>query len=199
MIIGLTGASGSGKSTVAGIFAGAGYLISDCDAISRSLDTDTHYVSRIEEAFGSCVISFSLGKKRVDRKALAGKIFGDGAVRGGVELLESISHPIIIDKVKKDVEYAKNTSRSIVIDAPLLFESGLDRLCDITVGVIAPLDVKIKRLCERDGIDESMAHRRFKKQKDDGFLKENCTYIIMNDGEREKLFSSAADIIKRIS
>ncbi|MGN1095528.1 MAG: dephospho-CoA kinase [Eubacteriales bacterium] len=199
MIIGLTGNSGSGKSTVAGIFADSGFFIIDCDAYSRALDSDPEYVSEIEKQFGRSAVSFSNGHKRVDRRALAELVFGASAEKDAVSRLDSISHPMIIAKINAQISLSKAENRSIVIDAPLLFESGLDRICDATVGVIAPENVRIKRLALRDGIGEDVAKKRFSAQKDEAFLKENCDFIINNGDECKELRMRVLEIIKAIS
>jgi len=199
MIIGLTGESGAGKSSVARLLEVFGFCIIDCDGISRTLDTDKAYIAQVEKAFGREVISFCGAHKRVNRKALGEKIFGKNAVRGAVSVLNGISHPIIIKKVHEEIDNAKACGKTAVIDAPLLFESGLDKICDITVGVIASEQSRIKRLCLRDGIDEATAKKRFAAQKDDAFLKANCTHIIVNDADEAALSESVRILIKKLT
>lgn len=199
MIIGLTGASGSGKSTVAKLFSSSGFCVIDCDEISRTLDTDPEYISKIKDAFGASVISFFDGKKRVDRKALAKAVFGDNALPNAVKTIDSISHPMIIEKIKSTVRAGEKSARAFVIDAPLLFDSGLDKMCNVTVGVVAPEKARIARLCLRDGIDEKTAERRFKNQKSDDFIKSNCDFVINNDKTEEELFSLTREVIEKIS
>ena len=199
MIIGLTGESGAGKSTVARLLEMYGFYIIDCDAISRTLDTDREYISAIENAFGPSAVHFSGGVRRINRKALGELVFGKNAVSGGVARLNSISHPIIIAKVHENISLAKAAGKSAVIDAPLLFEAGLDAVCDMTVGVTAPLSVRIARLCARDGIDADMAKKRFANQKNEEFLKEHCTYIISNNGESESLARDVLDLTEKIT
>ena len=199
MIIGLTGESGAGKSTVAKFLEMSGFYIIDCDGISRTLDTDKEYVAQIECAFGAEAIHFSGGRKRVNRKALGAMLFGKDAKSGNVEKLNAISHPIIIAKVHAEIAHATEFGRSVIIDAPLLFESGLDKICDVTVGVRAPMAVRIARLCARDGITEDMARKRFANQKDDAFLRANCTYIILNDGDSETLAARVLSVTEKLA
>ena len=198
MIIGLTGGSGAGKSTVARFLEMYGFCIIDCDAISRTLDTDKDYVSAIEGAFGPAALRFSGGRKHVDRKALGALIFGKDAIPEGVAKINSISHPIILAKVHENIALAKAAGKSAVIDAPLLFETGLDKVCDVTIGVTAPIEARIARLCVRDGINADVAKRRFANQKDENFLKKNCTYIISNDGENEALAAKVLEVTNKI-
>ena len=199
MIIGLTGESGAGKSTVARLLEMNGFYIIDCDAISRSLDTDKGYVTAIERAFGASAVHFYGGIKRVNRKALGALIFGSDAVEGGVAKINAISHPIIIAKVHESIKLAKAAGKSAVIDAPLLFEAGLDKVCDVTVGVTAPIDARIARLCSRDGIGADVAKNRFANQKNEEFLKSHCTYIISNDGGSEALSQKVLAVTQKIT
>lgn len=199
MIIGLTGESGAGKSTVARFLEMYGFCIIDCDAISRTLDTDRKYISEVEEAFGEKALTFSGGVRRIDRKALGAMLFGKDARPGAVEKLNSISHPIIIARVHEEVKKALDAKKCAVIDAPLLFESGLDRICDLTVGVIAPIAARIERLCKRDGITPDMALKRFAKQKDDAFIKAHCTYVIVNDSDSETLSAQVLSLAEKIT
>lgn len=199
MIIGLTGESGAGKSTVARLFDVFGFCIIDCDAISRTLDTDRAYIAEVEKAFGRDVISFCGAQKRVNRKTLGEKVFGKNARTDAVKILNAISHPIIIEKVREGISNAKSCGRTAVIDAPLLFESGLDKICDMTIGVIAPEEVRIARLCTRDDIDADIAKKRFAAQKDEAFLRANCNHIIVNDGDNEALAERVRDVLKILS
>ena len=199
MIIGLTGESGAGKSTVARLLEMNGFYIIDCDAISRTLDTDKNYVAAIERAFGASAVHFYGGVKRVNRKALGTLVFGKDARPDAVAKINSISHPIIISRVHESISLAKAAGKIAVIDAPLLFEAGLDAVCDITVGVTAPQESRIARLCLRDGIDADMAKKRFANQKSEDFLKKNCTYIISNNEGSEALAAKVLDVTKKIT
>ena len=199
MIIGLTGESGAGKSTVAKFLEMYGFYIIDCDAISRTLDTDKKYISEVEAAFGTEATTFAGGTKRINRKALGAMLFGKEARDGAVARLNSISHPIIIAKVHEEIAKANAADKCAVIDAPLLYESGLDKICDITLGVIAPVDVRISRLCARDGISADMARKRFENQKDDDFLKSHCTYIISNGEGSDALAAQVLSVTEKIT
>ena len=94
---------------------------------------------------------------------------------------------------------AKAAGKSAVIDAPLLFEAGLDKVCDVTVGVTAPIDARIARLCSRDGIGADVAKNRFANQKNEEFLKSHCTYIISNDGGSEALSQKVLAVTQKIT
>ena len=147
MIIGLTGSSGSGKSTVAAMFKRAGCHIVDCDAISKRIDKDARYKALVRENFGDGVFDEN---GEISRKKLGAIVFGNAEL---LKKLSAISHPVIIKRVVRAVNRYRKTS-NVVIDAPLLFESGLDAMCDTTVGVVADdrfvgLDLDAGQHCEQ--------------------------------------------------
>ena len=185
MIIGLTGSSGSGKSTVARVFENAGYLIVDCDEISRNIDNDPYYKNAVRESFGDVVFD---GQGRIDRRALGNVVFSDAKK---LELLTGISHPIIKSEVFRRIDRAEKA----VIDAPLLFESGLDKECDITIGVISKGDIRANRVAARDNLDIKDAMIRTSMQKNDDFYRENCVYIIENNGSIDELEKKVSDVL----
>jgi len=191
VIIGLTGSSGSGKSTVALMFKRAGCYIVDCDAISRSIDGDATYKSLVRENFEDEAFD---ERGEISRKKLGEIVFSN---KESIKKLSAISHPIIIGKVMRSVEEYKSRA-NVVIDAPLLFESGLDAVCDTTVGVIADDDIRIERISRRDGLDEETAARRASFQQNTDFYKNNCIFIIENNGDERELEEKFAAVINQI-
>ena len=188
MKIGLTGSSGSGKSTVAAMFLAHGCHIVDCDEISRSIDALPEYKDAVREKFGDGV--FDEGGN-ISRRASGKLVLGNDDL---LAELTSISRPIIKARVAEEIgKYGEK--ENIVIDAPLLFESGLDKICDTTVGVIANAKERARRVSHRDGITVKDAARRVSLQKNADFYEKNCIFIIKNDGtldELEKSFSVVA-------
>lgn len=178
-IIGLTGGSGSGKTAAAKIFEEYGALIVDADKISHEItDSDQKVLAKIKEEFSDEV--FENGK--LLRKALAKVVFGD---KSALEKLNKILHPVIADKIKGIVE---NTDKKIVvIDAPLLFAvKQLVDLCDETVAVCAPVEVRINRIIARDGITREDAERRILSQTSQEKIAAMADVVITNDGDMEK-------------
>ena len=90
----------------------------------------------------------------------------------------------------------KDGAKVAVIDAPLLFESGADKLCDITLGIVAPYRTRLRRIIKRDGIDKKSAKLRLDAQPDDVFFKERCTHIIANNGNLSALIKKAKAFIE---
>lgn len=185
-VIGITGTSGSGKTTVCNIIE-ENYNIKriDADKIAKELaQKGTEYFNEIVEYFGENILQNADENLQIDRKKLANIIFYDDIKR---KKLNELTQKHVVKNINEKIEeYAKSES-AIVLDVPLLFESGLDKKCDTTIGVIANESLKIKRICKRDNIDKDIAERRILALKSDEFLIQNCTNIITNNGDEEEI------------
>lgn len=191
MIIGLTGPSGAGKSTVAGMFVTAGFRHIDCDAIVHALGNEPAYRDAIAATFGE---SFLQGGA-VDRKKLGALVFSDPAA------LDRLNHavaPLISEKIERVLSEAKAAGEDAVLDAPLLFEYALDRICDVTVGVVASEKVLLSRLALRDGKTEAELRGRLASQKPTSFFETACDYVLHNDGDLDALAAAFADMMTQI-
>ncbi|MBQ8496781.1 MAG: dephospho-CoA kinase [Clostridia bacterium] len=187
MLIGLTGRSGAGKSTVAMLFEKAGYRIIDCDALVHSLYEDMRYAALIAETFGNEY----LADGKVDRKKLGALVFADkNALR---KLNETVS-PFILSCVTEHIEKAKAEGVPTVLDAPLLFEYGLERHCDTVVGVVCDMETAVRRLAARDGKNETELRARLASQHDAGFFRIHCDYILENNGDAGELARAFYDM-----
>ncbi len=180
-VIGLTGTSGSGKGAVSNIMAKNGAYIIDCDKIAHeNMEIGGIAYKDIVTAFGKDVLN---NDGSISRQALGSIVFSDSRK---LSLLNSITHKYICEGVMSDME--KHRDREcIVIDAPLLFESGLNQICDYIWLVDARKDIRLKRVMIRDGITEEQALLRFKNQKDFNTLSEKSDVIIENNGSIESL------------
>ena len=146
MVIGLTGGIASGKSTISSILKELGAYIVDADIIARSV------VQKDEKAYNEIVQNFGkeilMSNGEINRKKLGHMVFSDSEK---LELLNHITHPEIIKRVKKKVEEYKHIgAKVIVIDAAILIEVGLDSYCDSIWLVTVDLETQIRRLMERD-------------------------------------------------
>lgn len=174
MVIGITGNSGAGKTTAAEVLASIiDAKIIDADKIVRQEQKiGKKYYKKIIENFGEAILQ---NNKEIDRKKLANIIFESKQKMEQMnEITTACIVPIIIKKTKalNDV--------NVILDVPLLFESNLNEVCDITIGIIADEETKIKRLKKRDkGIDVS---KRLKAQPESGFYIKKADYIIENNG-----------------
>lgn len=161
MIIGLTGGSGSGKSTVAEILKQHDMLIIDCDKIAHEIilkGNDT-YIELIN-IFGENILDSS---KQIDRKKLGNIVFKD---KGKLNLLNECTHKHIVNKVKEIIKENLNNKdiNAIVIDAPLLIEANLHTIVDEVWAVYADTDIRIQRLIKRDNITLEQAKERLQSQ-----------------------------------
>lgn len=190
MIVGLTGSSGSGKSTVAQIFKKNGFEHIDCDALSRNVTAaGSECLIEITSAFG-CDILTPDGS--LNRRGLGEIVFRDTQK---LELLNNITHKYILRAIDGIIALAEG---DVLIDAPLLFEANLDKRCDITVGVIADRNAQIKRIAMRDGISEETASERIGKQHDNEFFIKNCDYCIENTATEEQLEKNTQSLILKL-
>ena len=179
-VIGLTGGSGSGKSTVAKIFEEFGAFIIDADKISHEItDSDEKVLEKIRGTFSDEVFENGV----LCRRALGKIVFGDKAA---LEKLNGILHPAIAAKTVEIIESCG--SELVIIDAPLLFDvKAIADLCDETIAVCAPDEVRINRIVARDGISVELAEQRIGSQRPQQELAAMADSVIENDGDTEKL------------
>ena len=180
--IGLCGSSGSGKSCVCQKLEEYGIKWIDTDKVYRELVTkDSECLNELVECFGKDILKEN---GELDRTALSKKVFEES--RENLKKLNEISHKHIKTKTLELMdEYEAQGYKGVTIDAPVLFESGFDKLCDITVCVIAPYELKIKRIINRDGITRDKAISRLNNQLSDNELIALCNYKIENSNDND--------------
>ena len=178
MIIGITGGTGCGKTTLLKTIAEKGGLILDCDAIYHELlATDISLLNAIETRFPGTVENGTL-----QRKKLGAIVFSD---EKALKDLNKITHGAIKAEVLRRLAHKPKLA---AIDAIGLFEGGLAELCDTTVAVTAPEEVRIQRLMLRDNISEDYARSRIAAQHPESWFREHCDCTLENNGT-EKQFS----------
>lgn len=194
LVVGLTGPMGSGKSAVANIFKDNGFMLIDADKIAREVvQKGSPVLKKLAEAFGDDVIT---PDGELNRKLLAEKAF---LSENGTALLNSITHPAIVSSVKKRISKFKNAGcTKIIYDAPLLFESGTNELCDIIVSVVADKDIRIKRVKSRDNMAYSDIESRMNAQHDDSFYIEKSDFVIVNDSTLESLTDKTHAVLSEV-
>ncbi len=175
MILGITGGTGCGKTTLLHCVAERGGLILDCDEIYHELlETNPMLLAAIEARFPGTV-----EHDRLQRKRLGELVFSNPAALAD---LNRITHSAVKTEVLRRLKTKPNLA---AIDAIGLFESGLSELCDVTVAVIAPEEMRIARLMKRDNISREYAEARIAAQKSTGWFRDKCDYVLENYGTEE--------------
>ena len=192
-VIGITGNSGSGKSTIAKIIKEKyNGIIIDADKIAKEMtNTNSEYLEKIIKTFGMKIIK----NNKLDRKELSKIVFNDKKEK---EKLDKLTFKYIVDEIKNRIKILKEKNEIIILDIPLLFESKLNELCDFVIGVIADEKEKIARICKRDDINQEEAFKRIKSQPEDKFYIENSNYII-NNSNMKNLNIEIEKIIKNLN
>ena len=190
-IIGLTGQSGSGKSTVAKCFENHGLRVINADLLVRRIyESNSPCLKTISAVFGVDVIN---PDGTPDRKLLAQRAF---STPENTEMLGEIVHPFVTAEFFKEVKKAVNEGLNIVVyDAPQLFESNAQVICDTVISVLADRKIRINRICSRDNITEEQAEMRVNAQLSENFFRENSDFIIENNGSVEMLAQQAERLI----
>ena len=188
MILGITGGTGCGKTTLLRCVEEQGGLILDCDEIYHHLlRSDPALLSAIEARFPGCVKNGVL-----QRKQLGNLVFSD---EKALSDLNQITHGAVKAEVLRRLEEKPALA---AIDAIGLFEGGLAALCDVTVAVTAPEEDRIRRLMARDGIDRDYAKRRVDAQKGTDWFRHKCDYCLENDGTQAKFRSVCLAFLRKL-
>ncbi len=188
-LIGITGGSGAGKSTVSELFRRMGWHIIDADMTAREVQgTGMPCVAELCAEFGESIVAPDGSLKR---RTLAALAFAD---ERGRRRLNEITHKYI--KAAAEAEAAMYEVCGI--DAALLIESGMNKDCKYVIAVTAAKDRRIARIIARDGLTEEEANKRLAAQKDDEFYKESSDFIVSNDDTEEQLIWQIQQIKKTI-
>ena len=160
-VIAITGGIGSGKTTIANYYRSLGVDTIDADAISRELTApEGEALPAIREAFGDAVFH---ADGTLDRGALAKAVFQGNTQN--LQRLNAILHPLITDRIRVRLTHLRQAGRSaVILDVPLLFETGMDVMADAVICVTAPLAVRIERICKRDDVTQEQALQRISNQ-----------------------------------
>lgn len=183
MNIGLTGGIASGKSTVSRLLVERGALLVDADRIAREIVLPgSPALDQIADRFGADML---LPDGSLDRKRLGNVVFSDAAER---KALEEITHPAIRQEMITQMRRLEeeHPQSLVVVDVPLLYESGLtDRFEEIVV-VYVPQAIQLERLMRRDGLTEAEASERLLSQWDIEMKRERADYVIDNSNGIEE-------------
>ena len=202
LIIGLCGRSGAGKSFVSRLFGCEGVPYVDTDAVYREMTAPakdgvlSDCMKELAEEFGDGILKDDLS---LNRPALAEIVFADGA-KDRLARLNEITHKHILAETDRKIEcYAEEGRFAVIVDAPLLFESGYNEKCDYIVAASAPEDILVSRIMSRDGIDRDGALRRLKTQLSDEALRERADFVIETNENSEILRLRVKEILSQMA
>lgn len=189
MILGITGGTGCGKTTILNIVRELGGVVCDCDAIYHELlATDKALLDAIEDRFPCTVVNGTL-----QRKKLGAIVFNDKAA---LDDLNQITHSAVKAEVMRQLT---PTPKLAAIDAIGLFESGLDTMCHVTVAITAPEDTRVARLMARDNIDREYALSRIRAQRPQEEFSALCDHTLVNDSTPEAFRSKCLAFFRELA
>ena len=180
-ILGLTGQTGAGKSTVSEVFAKSGTAVINADELVAELYMPDSVCLKI--------LSAEFGSDIIDRKKLAQRAF---ATKEKTAVLGKLIHPFVLSLFLEKTEKLVNSDKKfIVFDAPQLFESKANVICDYIISVTADENIRKQRIMQRDGISEEMAESRINAQLSENYFKDNSDFILENNGTKQELIDKA--------
>jgi dephospho-CoA kinase len=191
-LVGLTGKTGAGKSTVSAYFKEKGAYIIDGDVVARNVfNVDKTLIDKLVDAFGNILNN----DKTLNRSELAKRAFSSPEK---TEILNSIMHPAINKLIENEAEKAFENHDVVIVDAAAIIESGFTSRCDSVIVVTAPVEIRKKRIMIRDSLTEENALIRINGQRDDEFYLSKADFIVNNDGDSEGLKAQLIKLEKEI-
>lgn len=194
IVLGLTGQTGAGKSTLCRYLQQKGCTVIDADQVARNVvEKGSACIADIVLEFG---VEYLTMDGNLNRRKLGESVFTDKAK---LKKLNDIMFPYIINNIKEKIAEAKDASDGIIIlDAPTLFESGCDKFCDKVISVIASQDVRCHRIIERDGLSEEEAMHRITAQHSDSFYTERSWVVLQNNSDVDDLKQQADHMLSEL-
>lgn len=193
-MIGLTGQSGAGKTTVSRVFSQNGFAVIDADIISREVtEKGQPCLTELSEAFGSDIIN---SDGTLNRKRLGSIVFSD---REKLRQLNGIIYPYIIYRIISRIDELSEEGRELILlDAPTLFEANADDLCDLIISVTADESIRMSRIIARDNITSEAAKKRFESQYSEHFFVNHSDFVIINNKTPDVLAAKAEEVAGKI-
>lgn len=194
LIVGLTGMSGAGKTTACEVFRECGYAVADCDRLARRVtEKGKPALREIVRRFGAEYLD---SDGALNRRALGKRIFSSEADR--LALDELIYPYISYEMISLVISYIDRGFRLILLDAPTLFESGTDTLCDRIVAVVSDREKCIGRIVARDALPLVQARDRLSAQFSAEYYRSRSDFCVENNGTEEELRERVRDLAARI-
>ena len=193
-IIGITGTTGSGKSTLTKYLSQKNIPVIDADILAREVvSKGSVCLQCIVAVFGKDILN---SDDTLNRKALARKAFSS---KENTQKLNNIIHPFIIMTTLQQIDILRKKHSLILIDAPLLFECHMDILCQHTIAVICDKEIRKQRIMKRDNLTESEALARMSVQNDDIFYQNYADFIIDGGKTLEEVTAYADRIMEKLT
>lgn len=190
-LIGLTGQTGAGKSAVAMYLWQRGFTVLNADKMVADVYRESPVcLKAVAACFGEDILK---ADGSLDRPVLAKRAFSSPE---NTALLGKIVHPFVIAET---LRLLKTVRGMVVLDAPQLFESSMDVLCDCIVSVTAPEKIRLDRILKRDNITAEQARERMNAQLDERFFREHTDYLIENNADLPQLYARLDDLIHTIT
>ena len=187
LIVGLTGPTGSGKTSALKVAEEKGFLCIDCDKVAHSVTQNNKLCfNALINVFGEDIADNGV----LNRKKLAEKAFSS---KENTLLLNETVLPFIVGEILFIIENAREDK--ILLDAPTLFESGLNEICNSVISVLCNRELRKKRIMARDNISEQAAESRINAGKTEDFYKENSDYLIYNENNKETFNGQISNVL----
>lgn len=201
MLVGLCGRSGSGKGYIAKMFADCGIPSVDTDAVYRRMTAPVPSRSALSpcmneliERFGEQILS---SDRSLNRAVMRTLVFGGDTA--ALADLNRITHRHILAETQAIAgQLFRDGADIVLIDAPVLYESGFDKMCEQVVCVTAPEDVIVSRIMKRDGLSEDDAQKRLASQKTREELEDRADVVIDNNDERPVLYERVRNCVDHL-
>ena len=193
-LIGLTGQTGAGKTTVSRLFAENGIAVINADTVAREVVQPGHpCLQALTKVCGNVILQ---PNGQLDRKATAALIFGNPDMK---QRYLAVMYPYITAAVREQIAALTAAGQSfIMLDAPTLFESGLDRFCNAIVSVTADAATRKARIISRDALTAQQAEQRMNAQHTEAFFRAHSDAVIENNGDQDALHESVIKVLENL-
>jgi len=194
LVVGLTGQTGAGKSTVSKVFSENGFAVINADLISRQVvEKGSPCLGELVEIFGEGILN---PDKTLARKTLGNIVFSD---KTKLEMLNTTIYPYITSEILKEIkQYSDSGKKLVLLDAPTLFESHADDFCEIIISVLSDEKLREERIINRDGLTKKQANDRMNSQLDAEYFASHSDYVIENNDTLEALDSISREVSDKI-
>lgn len=194
MVVGLTGQTGAGKTTVCNVFVKNGFAVIDADKVARYVvEKGKPCLDELADMFGNDILDENGCLKRRELGAI---VFSD---KSKLEIMNSICYPYIAGEILERIRnFSENNQKLILLDAPTLFESRTDDFCEIIISVISKRENRIQRIIKRDGLSRHEAVNRINSQHDEDFFIKNSEFVIKNNKDLENLNIVTQEVVDKV-